>query len=418
MPFNIAVSGLNAASADLNVIGNNVANASTTGFKASRAEFADVYATSVFGTAAVATGGGVRVADVAQHFTQGTVTFTNNNLDMAINGEGFFRLNDAGTIVYSRAGAFHADRDGYIINSGEQRLTGYLADGNGTITGQLGDLRIDTSNISPAPTTQVDGALNLDANEVPPSVAWPAAPFAFGDPPPDLATYNSSTSLTVYDSLGNAHGMSMYFVKTGANSWDVHVLIDGVTAGATPAGTLQFLDDGSIDPASAILNITGWNPLDANGNPSGAAAQDFDISLLSSTQYGSAFGVNALTQDGFTTGRLAGVDVDATGVVFGRYTNGQLKALGQLVLANFANPQGLQPLGDTNWGETFSSGQALLGAPATASLGVVQSGALEESNVELTQELVKMILAQRNYQANAQTIRTADAITQTIINLR
>ncbi len=417
MPFNIAISGISAATSDLRVIGNNISNAGTIGFKSSRAEFADVYATSVFGTASTATGSGVHLTDVAQQFTQGNVTFTNNNLDLAINGQGFFRMNDGGTVVYTRAGAFRTDRDGYLVNAQQQRLTGFLANGNGQITGQLGDLKLDLSNIEPAATQRVDGALNLDATEVPPTLPW-AGPYNFGDPPPDPATYNSATSLTIYDSLGNAHGLSLYFVKTGANTWDVHALVDGVTVGATPAGSLTFNDDGSIDPATSLINITGWTPLDTDGNPNGAAVQDFDVSLLETTQFGSPFAVNALSQDGYATGQLASVEIDGSGIIFGRYTNGQSKALGQVALANFPNPGGLQPLGDTAWAETYSSGQPLVGAPGSGRLGVVQSGALEESNVELTQEMVKLITAQRNFQANAQTIRTADAVTQTIINIR
>jgi flagellar hook protein FlgE len=419
MGFEAGTSGLRAASADLDVIGNNVANANTTGFKSSRAEFADVYATSVFGASSTSTGNGVRLTDVAQQFTQGTVSFTNNNLDLAVNGQGFFRLNDGGSIIYTRAGAFSADREGYIVNSGQQRLTGYLGDGNGTVTGQLGDLRIDTSNIQPMQTGQVNGALNLDANSIPPAGAWT------GTYPPDPTTYNDSTSLTVYDSLGNSHELSLYFANQGANQWNTYALVDGVSYTlqdtASPPGAappLQFNTDGSIVQSTAQLQIVNWQPLDPTGAANGAASQNLAISLADTTQYGSLFGVNSLTQDGFTTGRLAGVDIDASGVIFGRYTNGQSKGLGQVALANFANPGGLQPQGDTNWAETYSSGAALLGAPGSASLGVVQSGALEESNVDLTQELVKLILAQRNFQANAQTIRAADTVTQTIINIR
>jgi flagellar hook protein FlgE len=239
------------------------------------------------------------------------------------------------------------------------------------------------------------------------------APLAAWDDsnlPPPPASYNNSTSLTIYDSLGNSHELSLYFVSTGADrEWDVHTLIDGEVVGN--AQQIGFDESGAIDPTTAEWQLAGWTPANAAGQP-------IDISLIETTQYGSLFGVNSLTQDGYTTGQLAGVDIDASGVIFGRYTNGQSKALGQVALANFANPGGLQPLGDTNWAETYSSGAALLGAPGSASLGVLQSGALEESNVDLTQELVKLILAQRNFQANAQTIRAADTVTQTIINIR
>jgi flagellar hook protein FlgE len=410
MAFEAATSGLRAASADLDVIGNNVANANTTGFKSSRAEFADVYATSIFGSSTTATGNGVRLTDVSQQFTQGTVSFTNNNLDLAVNGDGFFRLSDGGSILYTRAGAFSSDREGYLVNSNGQRLTGFLSDGTGRITGQVGDLQIDMSNIEPLQTKAVDGALNLDANSAVPASAWDTS--ATAPYPPLASTYNNSTSLTVYDSLGNSHELSLYFAKTAANTWDVHSFVDGAKVDTGDTQPITFQTDGTIaDPATATWDIE-WDP------PGAVNPQTVSVSLGDTTQYGSVFGVNSLTQDGYTTGRLAGIDIDSSGIIFGRYTNGQSKGLGQVALANFSNSNGLQPLGDTNWAETYSSGAALIGSPGSASLGVVQSGALEESNVDLTQELVKLILAQRNFQANAQTIRAADTVTQTIINIR
>lgn len=415
MSFDTAISGLNAATADLDTIGNNVANASTTGYKSSRAQFADVYASTAYSKAATQVGNGVRLSGVQQQFTQGTLSYTDNSLDLAINGSGFYRLNDGGTTVYSRAGAFSTDSQGRLVNGSGQRLTGYLANDNGTISGQLGDLRVNTSNIEPSATTSVEAGLNLNSNDTAPGGIFSAT---------DPSTYNDSTSLTVYDSLGNSHELATYYVKTGANSWDVHALIDGVAvgpappAGPSPAASLSFLSNGSINPAATQLDITGWTPLDPSGAANGAAAQNLSVSLADTTQFGSAFSVNSLTQDGYTTGRLSSVDIDSSGVIMGVYTNGQSKAMGQVALANFANPSGLKPVGDTAWAETFDSGNPLLGAPGTASLGAIQSGALEESNVDLTQELVDLILAQRNFQANAQTIQTEDTVTQTIINLR
>lgn len=401
MSFNTAISGLRAASANLDTIGNNVANAGTTGYKSSRAQFADVYASTAHSKSANQVGNGVRLSGVQQQFTQGTLSYTDNSLDLAINGNGFYRLNDGGSIVYSRAGAFSTDSQGRLVNGSGQRLTGYLANDDGTITGQLGDLRLNTSNIEPAATATVGAGLNLSSDDSAPAVT----PFDVTDP----SSYNNSTSVTVYDSLGNSHELATYYVKTGPNAWDVHALIDGNSVGTQ---ALSFADNGAIDPASAQLSITGWDP--ANG----AAVQDLVVDFTDSTQFGSSFSVNSLTQDGYTTGRLSSVDVDASGVITGVYTNGQSKAMGQVALANFANPSGLQPVGDTGWAETYDSGNPLLGAPGTASLGAIQSGALEESNVDLTQELVDLILAQRNFQANAQTIQAADTVTQTIINLR
>lgn len=425
MAFEIALTGINAASADLDIIGNNISNVATTGFKASRAEFGDVFAANTF-TVTNQIGSGVRLANIGQRMAQGNVEFTDNPLDMAIDGGGFFRLSDEGAILYSRAGAFHTDKDGYIVNFSGMRLTGFSADADGNLTGQLDEMRIDTANIIPAATETIDALVNLDSTDTPPTVPWNdpvnnGGAFAFGDPPPDPLAYNSSTSLAIFDSLGNPHTMSLYFVKGATvNTWDVHTLVDGVTVGSTPADTLTFLDNGTIDP-SAVLSIAipDWDPLDSGGNPTGAVTpQAMDIGFPDSTQFGSNFAVQALTQDGFTTGRLSGIDVDRTGNMYARYTNGQARNLGQVALANFPNLQGLSSLGDASWAETFASGQPLVGGPGTASLGVIQAGALEESNVDLTAELVNLIIAQRNFQANAKTIETADAVTQTIINLR
>lgn len=414
--FNNAISGLRAATSDLSVVSNNVANASTTGFKSSRAQFADMYAANASPTNAV--GMGVKLAGINQLFTQGSLNVTNNSLDLAIDGQGFFGVQDSGTVIYTRAGAFGTDRDGYIVNNAAQRLTGYLANAAGGVTSQLGELRIDTSNMPPSATRSGSASLNLDAGSVAPAVAWPATPFVFGDAGPLPETYNSSSSLTIHDSLGNPHTLSLYFVRDTGNAWDVHALVDGVTVGTSPAGTLQFDENGVIDPATAELSLAGWRPLDASGTPNGAAIQDFTFSLAGATQFGSPFSVNALSQDGYAAGELSRIGIDASGVITSYFSNGQSKALGQVALYNFANPQGLQQLGESAWAETPSSGAAIVGAPGTGSLGALQSGALEDSNVDLTAELVHLILAQRNYQANAKTIQTADTVTQTIMNLR
>lgn len=420
MAFNTALSGIRVANADLNIIGHNVANAGTVGFKSSRAEFADVYAASTLGTSSLAIGSGARLAATAQQFKQGNINFTDNPLDLAINGDGFFRLNDNGAIVYTRAGMFKMDKQGYVTTNDGLRLTGYRADSMGNITGQIGDLKLDIVNIDPKQTGVVTAALNLDSAEVEPAGAWTGA----SPPLPD--SYNRATPVTIFDSLGNPHDMIMYFRKLDPdgtavppidpNTWEVYIQVDGVDVGSE---TLVFNPDGSFDLSSYTPAVYTFNPLDANGNPNGAVPnQQFSISFAGTTQFSSAFATNALTQDGYTTGRMAGLDIDPSGVLFARYTNGQSKAMGQVALANFANPQGLQPLGGTNWGETSTSGLPLVGMPGTASLGVIQSSALEDSNVDLTQELVKMIVAQRNYQANAQSIRAEDAVTQTVINLR
>ena len=421
MAFDTAVSGIKAATADLGVIGNNIANSSTTGFKLSRAEFADVYATSLLGAGGNAIGKGVSLAGVTQEFTQGNISFTNNALDLAINGNGFFLLSDDGASLYTRAGNFQVDREGFIVTSEGHRLQAFQVDSAGNITGQVGDLQLDTSLIDPNPTGLVDITLNLDSREVTPLVPF-GGPFdAFATPPtaPDSDSYNSTSSTTIYDGLGNPHVLSLFFVKTAtANEWNVHTMVDGVTTSGP--NTMTFQSNGQFDPATLPIevNIAGWTPLNENGLPTGAAAQDFTISLSSGTQFGSEYAVSTIVQDGYTTGQLRGLEIDDTGVAFARYTNGQARALGQVAVAGFTNPNGLQPLGDTTWAETFSSGSATLGEPGSSGLGVIQSGALEDSNVEITEQLVNMIVAQRNFQANAQVIQTEDAVTQTVINLR
>ncbi len=421
MGFETAVSGISAATADLSVIGNNIANSSTTGFKTSRAEFADVYATSLLGAGGNAIGKGVSLSGVTQEFTQGNISFTNNALDLAINGNGFFLLSDDGAPQYTRAGNFQVDREGFLVSNQGYRLQAFSVSPTGEINGQPGDLQLDTSLIDPSATAVADITANLDSREVPPPVPFGGPYDAFAVPPtvPDADSFNATTSTTIYDGLGNAHVMSMYFVKGAApNSWDVHTLVDGVTTSGPDS--LTFQSNGKFDPSTlpVEVNITGWNPLNAEGQPTGADTQDLNISMSNFTQFGTDFAVSSMVQDGFATGQLRGLEIDDTGIVFARYTNGQARALGQVALAGFANPNGLQPLGETSWAETFSSGAATLGAPGSSGLGVLQSGALEGSNVDITEQLVDMIVAQRNFQANAQVIQTEDTITQTVINLR
>lgn len=405
MSFRIALSGLNASSADLNVISNNIANVSTTGFKKSRTEFSDIFAAASIGAVSTAIGSGVNVSKVDQQFSQGNIAFTDNGLDLAISGQGFFRMSDNGAIIYSRAGSFGIDRSGYIVNAQQQRLTAYLADSNGNVTGAIGDLQLNTADIAPSASTTIDVGVNLDATS-----SVPAA-FNVTDP----STYNSSTSLTLYDSLGSSHLGTIYFRKAAANSWETYLYIDGVQATPSVSGALTFNPDGSL--ATPVGGQVAYDPFAIAGANNLSLTVDYDATTPSS-QYGSSFGVNALNQDGYTTGRLNGIDIADTGIILARFTNGQSRVLGQLALANFANAQGLRQLGDTSWAESFDSGVALVGQPGTASLGLIQAGALEGSNVDLTEQLVNMITAQRNFQANSQVIKTEDAITQTIINIR
>ncbi len=405
MTFRLALSGLNAAQADLGVTANNIANTATAGFKRSRTEFAELFAVSPQGVASLASGNGVRVSAIAQQFAQGNIDFTDNSLDLAISGSGFFTVSDGGALAYTRAGAFRTDAQGYVVNAQAQRLQVYPPlEGGNFNTGALSDLRLITSESAPSATTEVEMLMNLPSNAT--------EPLNTTFSPSDPNSYNRATSLTVYDSLGAAHTATMYFVKTAApGGWESHLAIDGTEVGG--AQPLSFSNTGVMtSPANGEINFGTYPPA------TGAADMDVTFNFSGATQYGETFALNSVTQDGYTTGRLIGMDIDKSGVVQARFTNGRSLTLGQVALSNFANADGLQQLADTTWAETFGSGQALRGQAGTSGFGLVQSGALESSNVDITAQLVNMITAQRNFQANAQMISTSDQITQTIINIR
>ncbi|MDN6318902.1 MAG: flagellar hook protein FlgE [Marinobacter sp.] len=627
MAFNTGLSGLRAAAVDLDVTGNNIANASTVGFKGSRVQFGDLYASGFLSSGSNPIGDGVNVQDVKQSFGQGNISFTDNGLDMAIEGDGFFVLNNGGETRYSRAGQFTIDKDGFVVNNQSMRVQGYTADGDGNLSGIRGDLEITTDNLAPRRTTNLRSELNLDSREsVLESRVRDVGPLAFGDVkdeqfevtytdgtpaysvnltgattareiagkltdapglsasatttanvaltdadiaaagtgfsfdlkinnaslqldtsnvnsledlkaaindssdtaisaaivddgtgtntsvlrvshnqgenlditytggsvsetgdinvtgdrtiagvaatggpgnnfateygqspiritnefnPQDQRTYNHATSTSIFDSLGNSHELTQFFVKepspgngVGVSEWSIYLQIDGEMVADTDATpyTARFDQDGTLQSvngdASGEIVITDWVPKDKNGQPNGAdgppaagaavttpipdppTTSAFVLSLGDTTQYGATFGVDDQRQNGYTTGRLSGLDVSGQGVLFARYTNGQSTALGQVALASFSNTDGLSPVGDTSWVETFESGQPVIGKPDTGTLGGIKSSSVEESNVDLSGELVNLIIAQRNYQANAKTIETSDAVTQTIINLR
>ncbi len=431
MSFNIGLSGMRAASKDLNVTGNNIANAGTAGFKQSRAEFADVYASSVLGTGKNPQGSGVLLANVSQQFNQGNINYTQNALDLAINGNGFFQVSNNGALSYTRAGYFGTDKQGNLVDNFGYHLQGYSVDANGNIqTGQVSDLKIQTASQEPKATTKVTQGFNLNSTDAPPL----DSPFE----PDNPKSYNSSTSTNIYDEQGNAHVMTQYFEKTSSNGWNMHILIDGrspqnpADADATIATTAQvvplaFTASGALlSPSGGVVPITAWKPAMQNANGdwvlNGAApvpdGLNISLDIRGSTQYASAFAVNSVAQDGYTTGELAGLEISESGEIFARYTNGQSKVQGQIILANFANVQGLTPVGKTQWVQSFESGEPVRNPPGSGTLGSLQAGALEDSNVEISDQLVNLIVAQRNYQANAKTIETESAITQTIINLR
>ncbi len=402
MSFQQGLSGLNGAAKALDAIGNNVSNASTSGFKSSSAQFADVFASSLTGGGGTQVGIGTTINAVKQSFTQGNISVTNNPLDVAINGGGFFRMSDNGAISYTRNGQFLIDKDGYVVNSAAQRLTGYAATATGVIVPSTpSEIRVDTSDLTPQATSLSEVGLNLDSRQ-----SVPATAFAVTDP----TSYNASTSMSVYDTLGNSHVMGIYFVKTAtANQWSLYTNLDG--GAPTAATTVTF---------TAAGQLSGFTPVAQSfAVTTGATSpMTYNLDLTGSTQFGSSFGVNRIAQDGYTSGRLSGVAISPDGIMQGRYSNGQSRNLSQIVLVNFNNPNGLQPLGGNQWAESSASGQPIIGAPASGTLGVLQSAAIEESNVDLTAELVSMITAQRNYQANAQTIKTQDQVLQTLVNLR
>ena len=421
MSFQQGLSGLNSAAKGLDVIGNNIANTNTVGFKSSTAQFADVYASSLTGAGATSVGIGTKLAAVSQEFSQGNLTTTNNPLDIAINGGGFFRLSDNGAITYSRNGQFLLDKDGYVTNSRGLTLTGYRADINGNIIPSAPlDIQIPPGDIAPRATTSATAVLNIDSRSAQPA----NAPFD----PVDPGSFNNSTSLSVFDTLGNPHIVSYYFVKTALpNQWDMYATADGTATtnldlggGAGVAATLNFSTSGQLTSAMPLTATIDLAQVATDlGQVNGAATPlSFAVDMRGTTQFGGPFGVNSLAQDGFTSGRLAGLSVSQDGLISGRYTNGQSRNLAQVVLSSFNNPQGLKPLGNNQWSETTDSGPSQVGVPGSGALGALTPAAVENSNGDITAELVNMITMQRAYQANAQTIKTQDSLLQTIVNLR
>jgi flagellar hook protein FlgE len=420
MSFQQGLSGLNATSKNLEVIGNNVANANTFGAKASRAEFADMYANALNGAGTTPVGIGVQLQAVSQQFTQGNISATNNPMDLAINGGGFFQVTDGlNPALYSRNGQFKVDRDGYVVNNDGLRLVGYPADPTGVILpGNSSAIRLPTAGIEPQATTEIDMELNLDsrAADTAPTVG-PA--IDFNDP----TTYNSATSMTVFDVLGQDIALTYYFQKSASDTWNVFVTANGTPINGTLAApaattTINFPATGGA-PTAPVGPVPINIPATTNAN--GAQTRPITGVLLDldgARQFGAPFGVTNLSQDGYAPGQLTSVAVESNGVLMARYSNGQNRPAGQIELATFRNPQGLQPLGGNAWARSFASGDPIVGVPGEGNLGVLQSGALEESNVDLTAELVNMMTAQRIYQANAQTIRTQDQVLQTLVQLR
>ncbi|MGZ0753162.1 flagellar hook protein FlgE [Kluyvera sichuanensis] len=414
MAFSQAVSGLNAAATNLDVIGNNIANSATYGFKSGSASFADMFAGSKVGL-------GVKVAGITQDFTDGTTTSTGRALDVAISQNGFFRLVDTnGAVYYSRNGQFSLDENRNLVNSQGLNLTGYPASGTPpTIQQGANPVALSIPNTLMSAKASTTGTMQMNLNST------DAAITATFDPTnPD--TYNKKGTVTVYDSLGNSHDLNVYYVKTtDANTWDVYTLDTSVANAKfaksaqmvfSNSGTLTSVTDLNATPGSPPAAMTVDIPVESlNGSATGT----FNLSFLNSMQQNTGSSdVVATTQNGYAPGSLVSYQVNDDGSVVGNYSNRQSQLLGQIVLANFSNTGGLQSEGDNVWSATQSSGVALLGTAGTGNFGSLTNGALEASNVDLSKELVNMIVAQRNYQSNAQTIKTQDQILNTLVNLR
>lgn len=429
MGFYHGLSGLNAASKNLDVIGHNIANSNTVGFKQSRAEFNEMVASAMGASSSTNTGIGVSVAAVSQQFTQGVTTPSANGLDMAINGDGFFVVQTGTGTAYTRNGAFQLNKAGELVTVNGDKVQGYTVDPTTGLRNSvaLSNLVFPAGNPIPAKqSSTVTATLNLDARVDQNAV-----------PAPARSTYG--TSLEVFDEQGMATPLSMYFQKSGANTWDVY---DSLDSNAMPIGQMVFSSTGKLQSVASYSGATdpaGLNPSDAgyvpqfsaptgttltttvtttNPNSPNPGPWPVDIELGNVTQLGSAFSVAKLTQDGYATGELTAVNVASDGALMATYSNGITRTEAQIALAKFTNTQGLQSAGNNNWVASNDSGPPVYGSAGSGSFGVVQGNALEESTVDLTAQLVGMMTAQRAYQANAQTIKTQDQIFSTLVNLR
>lgn len=417
MAYQQALAGLNSSSKSLDVIGNNIANANTVGNKVARAEFSAMVAGSNTGSSGVSAGLGVEISGITQQFSQGNISITGNNLDVAINGGGFFLLQlEDDTTAYSRNGQFQLDKEGYLVSSSGANLMGFTTDVDGVKTSSTpAALQMPTSApIAASATTEVKATFNLNAADTTLYVA--------GNSATPLNRYG--TSLNVYDTQGNAVPFKLAFTRAASTSgtpnldnWDVRNADTGNILTYTSGGVstnlrLQFLADGTLYAPTTAPTVTISTSSITNPTLS------FAVDLTDVTQYASSFAVSSLSQDGYTSGSLTGITINNQGLIKASYSNGQTQFNGMISLASFKNPQGLQPLGGNNWSKTFASGEPTTGQPGSGQYGGTRAGALEDSNVDLTAELVNMMTTQRAYQANAQTIKTQDQVMQSLINLR
>jgi flagellar hook protein FlgE len=419
MGYQQGLSGLSGASNDLDVIGNNIANANTVGFKQGQAQFADMYANSVATAVNNQIGIGSQMSEVQQQFGQGTITTTSQALDVAINGNGFFQMSSNGANVYSRNGVFNLAANGTIVNAAGQTLMGYAANAQGVINSSATvPLVVPNSNLPPSATKNVSFQFNLNSQQALPT----QSPFD----PTNANTYSATSQINVNDSLGGTHAVNVFFVKQATGSWEAFATsgtgntpVTGTSTG-TPGdlGQVSFDQSGNLIPTPPATSITpfSFSIPDGASNTAGAV-QTMSMSFAGTTQFGATTGLVSSNQDGFTSSELAGFSVGTDGTLTGTYTNGKTQALGQIALATFANNNGLQDLGGNNYQQTAASGLAQISVPGATNHGTLQGGAVENSNVDLTSSLVDLITAQRNYQANAQTIKTQQTVDQTLINL-
>lgn len=442
MSFSQALSGLSAQADNIKVISNNIANSQTVGFKGGRTSFADIFA------GAGAIGLGVRVAGINQDFRSGDLENTGRELDLAIAGRGFFRMEKVnGEIVYSRNGEINQDAQGYLVNAIGHKLTGYgLSDPNDPFSAVIPGgapvaLQIPPDDMPAEETANVSSIYNLDASTQAAPDGLQTGTVVTDNPNPgdtENITFHFSSSYTVYDSLGNERTITSYFTKTGDNVWDVELALDGFRATGAVGNadfTLNFNTNGQFDPAGTTpVPITGGTGVAAGGvtageelvtltfaatafSLGGAEDLDFELDFAGTTQFNNNSVLNRLDQDGFTSGTLTGLEITDEGKVIRIFTNEERRDAGQVVLTNFINPEGLQPDGDNAWRRTNASGEPILGAAGTGVLGTIESQTLENSNVDLAEQLVDMIVAQRAYQANSSSIGTQDEMLQTVINL-
>ncbi len=410
MSYNITLSGLESINRQIENISNNIANVSTTGFRSTDTQFSAIYSGS--------NAGGVEVSSVTQNFGDyGAVTNTGQSLDLAIEGDGFFITSDGAEYSYSRAGSFQLDANRNVVDAFGNAVQGFLLDANDNVlSGALGNLSVGTEGIVAEATDTINFSANFDSR----GTIKAANSFDQLDP----STFHSSYTSQVYDSLGNEHTVTQYFVKTGINEWEVHLSVDGETSPTTGAAGANL----TFDTQGNLSTVDNNNVYDANGNlispaptvefnrvlANGADPISIALNFGGSLQLGADFSVASNQSNGFGSGELVGVSVSADGTVLANYSNGVARPQGVLAIANFNNAQGLTRVDETSWQQSFKSGDPVFGQPGSGILGSINSGALEGSNVELTSELVGLIGAQRNYQANAQTMQTLNQITQTL----